>query len=160
MVGEAWERVKAESIVKVWNKTLLNRVNEIEPTCGESDESTSESEEDTASTMSHELRRAGFDVSEADTQAWLAIDRYEPGHPLLTDEEIIEAVRTHEHDTDDEEAEEDTVDKSTIPSDGEAYTCFSKCIMWLEAQTEFDSVSVQLLHSLQERAALKTRMEQ
>ena len=24
MVGEAWEKVKAESIMKVWNRTLLN----------------------------------------------------------------------------------------------------------------------------------------
>ena len=29
MAGEAWEDVKAESISKVWHKTLLNRVDQL-----------------------------------------------------------------------------------------------------------------------------------
>ena len=110
MVGESWDKVKPKSIKKVWNKTLINKVNQIEPTHESIIEPDEESEEDTASTMSHELRRAGFDVSEGDTQAWLTIDQHEPGHALLTEEEIIEAVRTHKHDSTSDEESEDNVD--------------------------------------------------
>ena len=65
MLGESWDKGKPEYIKKVWDKTLINKVNEIEPTCESIYE---ESEEGTASTMSHELRRAGFDVSESDEE--------------------------------------------------------------------------------------------
>ena len=42
-----------------------------------------------------------------------------------------------------------------IPSHSEAFECFSKCILWLEAQPDSDPVSVRLLRRLQQNTANK-----
>lgn len=155
MVGEAWEKVKAESIMKVWRRTLLNDF-EVEPTCVSASESdvNAEPEEDAVNIMSQDLREAGFDVSENDVQEWLAIDIHEPVHAMLTDEEIVEVVCRVEDSSEAEDDEEETIDElePDIPSHKEASMYFSKCIKWLEAQTDFDPESSQILHNLQEKA--------
>ena len=162
MTGEAWEDVKAETISKVWRKTLLNRVDQLDGTeassssSSESDpssETDGEAELDTAM-MSEELREAGFIVNEADVQEWLTVDRHEPGYTVLTEEEIVEAVSRPEHESE-EEGEEDVADEPAIPSHSEAFACFSTCVQWLEAQTDCDPVSAQLLRRLQQKAANK-----
>ena len=45
-----------------------------------------------SSVISEDLREAGFDLNKDDVQEWLAIDRHEPIHAMLTDNEIIELV--------------------------------------------------------------------
>ena len=71
----------------------------------------------------------------------------------MTDEEILNFVSNPV--AEDNHEVDDTTDKPIIPSHSEAFECFSKCILWLEAQPDSDPVSVQLLRHLQQNTVNK-----
>lgn len=52
--------------------------------------------------------------------------------------------------------DEETIDEPVVHLHSEVFACFSKCVRWLEAQMDFDPVSAQLLHHLQQRVANKS----
>ena len=132
MVDEAWKDVRAESIAKVWDRTLLSRVNEqfqltVQPSTASSECGiSSESNNEYAATDSGELKEAGFDVNLTDAEEWLVGDRYEQGHSRMTDQEIVNDV-CKPFLVDENEKDNDLVDEPVIPS--QAFACFSKCII-------------------------------
>ena len=71
---------------------------------------------------------------------------------MLT-EEIVETICGPEHK--DEDEDEEMADEPAVPSHSEAFTCFSKCVRWLEAQTDVDPASTKLLRRLQQKVANK-----
>ena len=169
MVGEAWDQAKPNSIAKVWRKTLLNRVyalrQDLEPNgtsttntgseadfTNESEGFNNESEAD-AVIISEGLRETGFEINIAEAREWLTVDKYEQGHSTMTDEEILYVVCNPVEEDNDEV--DNTTDEPVTSSHSEAFECFSKCILWLEAQPDSDPVSVQLLRRLQQNTANK-----
>lgn len=157
MVDEAWKDVRPQSIAKVWERTLLSRVNvqcqiTVEPNSASSECDISfDSDNEYAVTVSGELQEAGFDIKLTDAEAWLTADRYEQGHSRMTDQEIVNVVDTPV--PEDEDEDYNLVDEPVVPSHSEVFACFTKCIIWTEAQTNIDPVSVQLLHRFQQKAA-------
>ena len=99
-----------------------------------------------AVTVSGELQEAVFDINLTDAEAWLTADRYEQGHSMMTDQEIVNVVNKPIPENFDEDY--DLVDEPVVPSHSEVFACFTKCIIWTEAQTDIDPVSVQLLRRL------------
>ena len=82
MTGEACKQREAESISKVWHKTLLNRINQVSGAETSSERVSSEDSEDEpdAALLSAELIHvSSSSVNEADVQVWLNIGRNEPG---------------------------------------------------------------------------------
>ena len=152
MAGEAWEDVKAESISKVWRKTLLNRVDQLSGAAASSEWDASaeaecrpedERQPEDAAVVLEQLREAGFSAgNQEDIQEWLTTDSNEPGHTTLTEEEILETVTLPDCE-DDEEDDDDIADES-VPSHSEAFTALSTTVRWLEAQDDCDPVSLQL----------------
>ena len=155
MTGEAWEQVKAESISKVWCKTLLNRVDQVNGAEASSERVSSEEQEgETAALLSAEVRHAGAEASservfceepegesdaaqlsaelthagfpsvdEADIKEWLNVNRNEPGHTALTEEEIVQVVSRP--DEEDEEVERRTDRRRTCHSFPQRGLCIS-----------------------------------
>ena len=84
-VDEAWKDVGPELIAKVWERTLLSRVNlqcQITPeaiTARSVCDISSESDNEYAVTVP-ELQEAGFDIDLTDAEVWLTVDRYKQGH--------------------------------------------------------------------------------
>ena len=134
MAGEAWEDVKAESISKVWRKTLLNRVDQLSGAAASSERDASaeaecrpedERQPEDAAVVLEQLREAGFsEGNQEDIQEWLTTDSNEPGHTTLTEEEIVETVTLPDCE-DDEEDDDDIADEPPVPSHSEAFTALS-----------------------------------
>ena len=138
MTGEAWEQVKAESISKIWRKTLLNRIDQVSGAETSSERVSCEEPEGEPDTalLSAELTHADLSsVNEADVQESLNIDRNEPGYSVLTEEEIIQTVSRL--DEEDKEEEDELIgDEPVVPSHSESYASLTTCIQWLERQAD------------------------
>ena len=128
MAGEAWEDMKAESISKVWRKTLLNRVDQLSTAVASSERDASrepEREPEDAAVISEQLREPGFSaVNQEDVQEWLTTDSNEPGQTTLTEEEIIETVTLLDYVDD----EDDIAAEPPVPSHSKAFTSLSTSI--------------------------------
>ena len=60
----------------------------------------------------------------------------------------LRSTRTRDED-------EEMADEPAVRSHSEAFTCFSKCVRWLKAQTDIDPASNLLLRRQQQKAANK-----
>ncbi|PSN33173.1 hypothetical protein C0J52_26123 [Blattella germanica] len=87
---------------------------------------------------------------------WLECDVDDPGHQVLTDDEIIASVIDDQDLCDEEEepSDEDCAEKG--PSSEEAFHCLETAMKWVvEQQEECDAVQLLCLKRLRDSAAKK-----
>ncbi|PSN44442.1 hypothetical protein C0J52_23952 [Blattella germanica] len=86
-------------------------------------------------------------------QNWLECDVDDPGHQVLTDDEIIASVIDDQDLCDEEEepSDEDCAEKG--PSSEEAFHCLETTMKWVEQQEECDAVQLLCLKRLRDLAA-------
>lgn len=136
MVSDSWMEIQADSIEKIWQRTLLNRADgqcqlTIESntnTRSEFDISSESDMHEEAAIVSGEFQEAGLDINVSDAQQWLTSDRYEQGHSSMTDDEILSRVVCKPISDVEEVEDNDLVDEPDTPSNSEAFACFSRCI--------------------------------
>ncbi|PSN48413.1 hypothetical protein C0J52_12094, partial [Blattella germanica] len=92
---------------------------------------------------------SGFqECDQENIQNWLECDVDDPGHQVLTDDEIIASV------IDDQDlCDEDCAEKG--PSSEEAFHCLETAMKWVEQQEECDAVQLLCLKRLRDLAAKK-----
>ena len=133
--------MKAESISKVWRKTLLNKVDQLKGTQSSSElyssrEPNSEPEDDVL--MSDELKEGGFSsVNKADIQEWLTIDRNKSGYTAVMEEENTEAVSSWSMKMTKNMTKTSQTSLPFLP-----IACLSTSIWWLVTQSDYKPVAV------------------
>lgn len=183
MLSEAWGAINSETIRRLWRDTLycLGAVDEqavvVDELLKKVDEhgaayncNTLGSLVDDAFEIAALLK--SYDVTEEDVASWLSLDTEDANSQTpMSDREIIDTVRCEYSGTESDEEKEkyDNLrsssrrseakanDPSTahVPSDNEAYSCFTKCLSWLENQPDCEPSYLQLLWKLQNMAAQK-----
>lgn len=183
MLSEAWSAVSVDTIRRLWRDTLycLGAVDEqavvVDELLKKADDhgpsyncNTLGSLVEDAFEIAGLLKEYDKNVSEEDVANWLSMDIEDSNSQAsMSDREIIESVRIElaGSETDEEfdfcngstRKSEGRVDSQTIhvPSDTEAYNCFSKCLSWLEGQPDCEPSHLQLLWKLQNMAAQKKK---
>lgn len=185
MLSDAWETVSAECLQKLWRDTLfclgamdeqalvveelLQKVDDQTPSFRCSNQGSLVGD---AFEIADVLKELDKGLTEEDVANWLSMDTDDPSDAVLTDQQIVESVRSAsvkcEYDEDeqdedqmyDESESEDADDEDVsppVPSDEEAHYCFGKCLLWLESQPECDPNHLRILWQLQNSAAHKRR---
>ena len=98
------------------------------------------------------------DCDEADVREWITMDSSDQGYQLLDDDEIVRAVTDVNTVGDTEEDNQDDdcdVQEVAIPSHGEVLDMLSKCLPWVEQQTETSAAHLFMYINLIEMAAAK-----
>lgn len=152
MAAEAWANVKESNLKKAWNKLCPTFDSETRP-------SPEEPRNETFVSEVVELLKESSGFEECDQEnihEWLECDEDDPGHELLTDDDIIAQTQVPKDDTDDDDDQDDdyvSVEKG--PTNEEAFLCFETAIKWLEQQDECDAMQLLSLKRLRDLAAKK-----
>ena len=87
----------------------------------------------------------------------LSEDIADPGHQLLSDEDIIEQVTAQDHqvDSDDDDNDECLDEPDSAPRSGEVADMLDKCLLWYEQQQKSTPASALLLKQIRDLAAAK-----
>ncbi|PSN51664.1 hypothetical protein C0J52_09618, partial [Blattella germanica] len=95
-------------------------------------------------------------------QNWLECDVDDPGHQVLTDDEIIASAIDDLDLCDEEEEPSDENCAEKGPSNEEAFHCLETAMKWVEQQEECDAVQLLCFKRLRDLAAKsnKDKMEQ
>ena len=115
----AWKSMKQASFANAW-KNLLEGT--------ETDHDFSGFE---VNDFNSQIRRAGLPTDEGDVDAWLNIDEGDPGHQILSEQEIIEEVRGQDEAASDDDDDE-LPDSSSVPSVSRIRECCDDIITYLE----------------------------
>ncbi|PSN51445.1 hypothetical protein C0J52_08992 [Blattella germanica] len=98
----------------------------------------------------------GFqECDQENIQNWLECDVDDPGHQVLTNDEIIASIIDDQDLCDEEEepSDEDCAEKG--PSSEEAFHCLETAMKWVEQEEECDAVQLLCLKRLRDLAAKK-----
>ena len=137
MCAKAWREIREESLARAWLKLLPDA------------HSVDEDEEEP---VQHTEEGQQLALTAEEEEEWLNADRDEAGHPMLTDQEIINQVsETADMDSDDGDDEEDA---GRIPH-AVATECLSTSLRWLEQQAEATPMNLLMLRELHAMAAKK-----
>ena len=131
-----------------WNKLLIDQ--------GTSDEASEESPIVPELLHTLESIHGCGDCDEADVREWITMDSSDQGYQLLDDDEIVRAVTDVNTVGDTEEDNQDDdcdVQEVAIPSHGEVLDMLSKCLPWVEQQTETSAAHLFMYKNLIEMAA-------
>ncbi|XP_026286878.2 jerky protein homolog-like [Frankliniella occidentalis] len=139
LASKAWSQVKETTLARVWRKLLGEQHGEETPTPPSSPDGILE-----------QLAAVNPAITPSDMTAWLQVDHADPGHGLMTDDEILQAARRE--DVEDEEEVDDPSPTSaaspavsaaaavvTGPSKEEALTGFDTVVKYLSTKSDQQS---------------------
>ena len=149
MIAKAWNDIPESTLRASWNKLLVNEDAE-----GSVEESAIVPE------LLHTLKCIDGcgDCDEVDVREWITMDSSDQGYQLLDDDEIVRAVTDADTTGDteeDEQCDECDVEEVAIPSHGEVLDMLSKCLPWVEQQSETSAAHLFMYKNLLEMAAAK-----
>ena len=93
---EAWKQVKVTTLANAWKRLLFDVEAPV------SDFHGFEAED-----FSHMLASGGEEASPQDVEDWLGMDEGDPGHQLLSEQEIVDSVLRGEEEDDDDDDDDD-----------------------------------------------------
>ena len=147
LIAQAWDEVTPETLRKSWRKILF-----VPREDGPGDD-TVHHDDLAADELVALLTGNSFNLGLPDIQEWLDSCVNEPGHEILTDEEICEKVKATVNPADDSEAEPDSEEETDLPcsvSHSRAMSMFDECLTWLQQQPEATSYTTAVLRDLRE----------
>ena len=96
---------------------------------------------------------SGSDDSWQTPEQWLAEDNNDPGHQLLSDDEIVAMIRSNEDDSGAESGSD--IESQPSVSHAEACNAFSTALKWLESQGDIEPAHLLLVKQWRDLAARK-----
>lgn len=120
---------------------------------GEEEEGEKEEEKDEEGDILTDQEQEQLALTRDEFEEWVGQDMDEGGHPLLTDQEIINQISEMPDSSDDEEEEAGQADPKI--SHVEAAASLSTSLKWLEQQSEATPMDLMLLRELHALAARK-----
>uniref|UniRef100_H3A4S5 DDE-1 domain-containing protein n=1 Tax=Latimeria chalumnae TaxID=7897 RepID=H3A4S5_LATCH len=151
MLAKSWKDIQTSTITKCWanhpKMPPIRPLAYVKPP---------DQEQEAISNLYAVAEQFSFNAQEVEN--WVQTDEADEGYSNLSDSEIVQSVLQQDHtevcEIGDEQTQVDP-DNVTIPTDAEAADCLEKAIIWLENQTDADSLQILLVQQLWQKAVQK-----